>query len=400
MKKRSEFLPFGRPSFGPEEEAAITRVLRTGWIGMGPETIAFENELAAEIGAPHVVTVNSCTSALFLSLLVSEVGPGDEVIVPAMTWCSTANAALYLGARAVICDVDPETMCATWEDVEARISDRTKAVVVVHYGGFAAETQRIRKHLPSHIPLIEDAAHAFGARHGDGTTVGSDGNLTCYSFYANKNLSTGEGGAVALHDAATAERLKSLRLHALHSDAWKRFQNKQVFDMGLTELGYKMNYTDMQAALGRVQLRRQAEMNVRRAAVIARYLRELPAILPGIEVQRGLGDPNHMAHLFVVKLPLESLDINRDEFLLAMRERNIGAAIHYAPLHEMPLYNREAPQGKLPKVESIADRLLTLPISGSMTDTDADDVLAAIADIASSHLTKNVGSAHQTMVQA
>lgn len=378
---RSEFLPFGRPDFGPEEEAAILGVLRKGWIGMGPETIAFEQELAQELKVPHVVTVNSCTSALFLSLLVHGVRPGDEVIVPAMTWCSTANAAMFLGARPVICDVDPETMCATWEDVEARITPMTKAVIVVHYGGLTAETRRIREHLPAGVALIEDAAHAFGSFHPDGTKVGADGNLTCFSFYANKNLSTGEGGAVALKDDFLADRLKSLRLHALQSDAWKRFTNKQVFDMGLTELGYKMNYTDLQACLGRVQLRRQPELAERRAAIVHKYLRELPAILPDVRVQLGLGTAGHAAHLFVVKLPIERLSITRDELLLQMREQNVGAAIHYAPLHRMPLYNDPVPQGSLPRVESIADRILTLPISASMTLADAQDALDALSAV-------------------
>jgi perosamine synthetase len=378
---RETFLPFGRPNFGPEEEAAIVRTLRSGWIGMGPEVIAFEKEMAEHIGVPHVVTVNSCTSALFLSLLVQGVGPGDEVIVPSMTWCSTANAALFLGARAVICDVDPETLCATWEDIEARITPKTKAVIAVHYGGLAAETKRIRERLPKHIALIEDAAHAFGTLHPDGTVVGSDGNLTCFSFYANKNLSTGEGGAVALREPELADRIRSLRLHALHSDAWKRFTNRQIFDMGLTELGYKMNYTDMQACIGRVQLRRQPEFNERRFRIVSRYLRELPRIMPEIRFQSGLANAGHVAHLFVVKLPVETLTVTRDEFLLMLRERNIGAAVHYAPLHTMPLYSQTGPQAALPKVESVAERLLTMPISSSMTDHDVDDVIDAFAGV-------------------
>ena len=394
---RTEFLPFGKPSFGPQEEEAIVRVLRKGWIGMGPETIAFEEEIAREIGVPYAVTVNSCTSALFLSLLVQGVGAGDEVIVPSMTWCSTANAALFLGARAVICDVDPETMCATWEDVQARLTPKTKAVVVVHYGGLAAETRRIRRNLPEHIALIEDAAHAFGSLHTDGTVVGTDANLTCFSFYANKNLSTGEGGAVVLRDAHLTDRLKSLRLHALQSDAWKRFTNKQVFDMALTELGYKMNYTDMQACIGRVQLRRQPELNEQRAVIVQKYLNELPAAMPDIKFQAGLGTAGHVAHLFVVKLPIERMTITRDEVLLLMREKNIGAAIHYAPLHKMPLYGEQA---RLPKVESVADRILTLPISASMTPADADDVIEALTSIVETHSKRRAARPYSTLATA
>lgn len=383
--KRADFLPFGKPHFGPDEEAAILKVMRSGWVGMGPEVIAFEQELAEYLGVPHVVSVNSCTSALFLSLLVQGIGAGDEVIVPSMTWCSTANAALYLGARAVFCDVDADTMCATWETIEPHITDKTKAVVVVHYGGLAAETQRIRKHLPKHIALIEDAAHALGSKHPDGSMVGSHGNLTCYSFYANKNLSTGEGGAIAVFSDEMADRLKSLRLHALQSDAWKRFQNKQVFDMGLRELGYKMNWTDMQACIGRVQLRRQPEFHEIRMRIVERYHRELPEILPGITWQQGWDNGGrHTAHLFVVKLPIEKLSIKRDEFLLAMRAQNIGVAIHYAPLHKMPLYNQDFEQKSLPVAEDLDRRIITMPISASITDRDCDDVLSAFKEVVKS----------------
>ena len=379
---RSEFLPFGRPSFGPDEEEAILRVLRSGWIGMGKETIEFEKELADYLGVPHAVSVNSCTSALFLSLLVEGVEANDEVIIPSMTWCSTANAALYLGARAVICDVDADTMCATWETIEPHITDKTKAVIVVHYGGAAAEIERIRRMLPKRIGLVEDAAHALGAQHADGSMVGSHGNLTCYSFYANKNLSCGEGGAIALYDNATADRLRSLRLHALVSDAWKRFQNKQVFDMGLRDLGYKMNFTDMQACIARVQLRRQEEFHTTRMELVKRYMEQLPSILPGISWQSGWNSGRHVAHLFVVKLPIEELSVSRNQFLLELRERQIGAAVHYAPLHLMPLYNRDGQrQAQLPNAEWLEDRILTLPISASMTLDDCDDVLEAFREV-------------------
>ncbi|MFM9912014.1 MAG: DegT/DnrJ/EryC1/StrS family aminotransferase, partial [Methylophilaceae bacterium] len=220
---RTDYLPFGKPNFSQVEIDAVTKVVRSGWIGMGPETIAFEKELEAFVEAPYVVTVNSCTSALFLSLLVSGVGPDDEVICPSLTWCSTANVALYLGARIVFCDVDIDTLCVTVDSILEKITPRTKAVMVVHMGGLAVDVAALRKKIPAHIEIIEDAAHAIGAKYPNGKPVGSSGNLTCFSFYANKNLSTGEGGAVALHDEGKAERLRSLRQHGLSSDAWKRF---------------------------------------------------------------------------------------------------------------------------------------------------------------------------------
>ena len=223
------YLPFGKPNFSDEEIAAVTRVLRSGWIGMGPETLAFEEELAEYLGAPYVVTVNSCTAASFLALLVLGVGPGDEVICPSLTWCSTANVALYLGAVPVFCDVDPHTLCISPDAIQEKLTARTKAVIVVHYGGLATEVKELQQVIPSSVVLVEDAAHALGARFSDGRPVGSSGNLTCFSFYANKNLSTAEGGAIALFDEAMVERLRSLRQHGMPADAWARFYSLKEF---------------------------------------------------------------------------------------------------------------------------------------------------------------------------
>ncbi|BAU48607.1 spore coat protein [Sulfurifustis variabilis] len=380
---RKDFLPFGRPNFSREEIEAVTRVLTSGWIGMGPETMSFEEELAAFLGARHVVTVNSCTSALFLSLLVGGVDKGDEVICPSLTWCSTANAALYLGATPVFCDVDPYTLCATSETVRAKLTPRTKAVVVVHFGGLAADVDGIRDALPDGVRLVEDAAHALGTRLADGRNVGASGNLTCFSFYANKNLSTGEGGAIALRDDETAGRLRSLRLHGLPADAWKRFSNPAGrFVSELTELGYKMNYTDLQAAIGRVQLRRQAELHETRLAIAKYYRDRLSALDIGMGFQRGVTEWTHAHHLFVVFLPTERMSRGRDELLAELRKRNIGASIHYHPLHRMSLYGA-VKQPALPVTERVADCILTLPISSSMTLEDARYVVDNLTELLS-----------------
>ncbi len=192
--ERTQYLPFGKPDFSRREVDAISKVLHSGWIGMGEETLAFERELAVFLNVPRVVSVNSCTSALFLSLLAHDIGPGDEVICPSLTWCSTANAALYLGAKPVFCDIDADTLCITAETVRDKLSSSTRAVIPVHFGGLCADIKGIRAEIPPHVVIIEDAAHAFGARFEEGQPVGSSANLTCFSFYANKNLSTGEGG--------------------------------------------------------------------------------------------------------------------------------------------------------------------------------------------------------------
>jgi perosamine synthetase len=380
--KRPDFLPFGRPNFSSEEIEAVTRVMQTGWVGMGEETIAFEQELAAHVSAPYVVTVNSCTSALFLSLIAANVRAGDEVICPSLTWCSTANAAMYLGARPVFCDVDPRTLCITPDTVAAHVTPRTRAVMAVHMGGLAIDVKALRAALPAHIAIIEDAAHALGASYPDGTPVGSSGNLTCFSFYANKNLSTGEGGAVALFDRGAAERLRSLRQHGLSADAWKRFTHPQAA-VGVTvgALGYKMNFTDLQAAIGRVQLRRQPELAARRMMLAERYLDRLTALPWPLEFQQKVLHAGHARHLLVVSLPIDRLGISRNDVLAALRSRNIGASIHYHPLHMMPFYQQAAAAASLPATEALAARIMTLPISASMSADDVDDVTAHLIEL-------------------
>ena len=381
LSVRGTYLPFGRPNFGRGEQAAVARVLRSGWIGMGAETLSFERELGASVGAGHVVSVNSCTSALFLALLAHGVGKGAEVIVPSLTWCSSANAALLLGARPVFCDVNEATLCLDSATVLERLTSRTRAVVVVHFGGFAVDVAALRRRLPSRVAIIEDAAHALGACYPNGKPVGSSGNCVCFSFYPNKNLATAEGGAIALADPAMADRLRSLRQHALPIDAWKRFSNPKTLLMSnrLTELGYKMNFTDLQACIARVQLRRQRGFFRSRLAVARRYVRRLRGLSPSVGLQAGVDGRAHARHLFVVTLPRGHGVGDRDDLLLELRARNIGATIHYAPLHKMPLYGRRSPS--LPVTEGICMRIMTLPISASMSPADADYVCDHLAEV-------------------
>jgi perosamine synthetase len=380
---RDIYLPFGRPDFGEDEIAAVARVLRSGWVGMGPEVIAFEQELAAFVGTPHVVAVSSCTAAMSLSLRALGIGTGDEVICPSLTWCSTANAALYQGARPVFCDIDPATFCATTDSILAKVTARTRAVMVVHFGGFVVDVERLRTMLPDRVAIVEDAAHALGARYPNGQPVGSSGNLVCYSFYANKNVSTGEGGAVAAFDGKIADHIRSLRQHALPVNAWKRFTHAQtvLLSQQLTELGYKANYTDLQAALGRVQLRRLPEMGGLRLKLAKRYLTKLAGLDQRIEPQAGLAGIAHARHLFPVRIKPASA-LARDQLLLELRQRNIGATIHYGLLHLMPLYAASA-SAPLPDSEALGREILTLPISASMTVADVDYVCGHLAELVS-----------------
>ena len=339
---------------------------------MGVETLAFESELSAYTQARHVVSVNSCTSALHLALLVSGVREGDEVICPSLTWCSTANAALYLGARPVFCDVDAGTLCLSAETVRAKLTPRTRAVIAVHFGGLAVDVAALRRILPKRVAIIEDAAHALGSAYPDGRPVGSSGNLVCFSFYPNKNLATAEGGAVALADAALADRLRSLRQHGLPVSAWNRFTNPRSLlqSAKLVELGYKMNFTDLQACIARVQLSRQKEFDRRRKAIARLYFKRLAGLRTSLTFQDEACAAGHARHLFVIQLPVGSGRSKRDKLVLELRKRKIGATIHYFPLHKMPLYGKRG-RAALPVTESVCDRIITLPISSSMSLADA-----------------------------
>ena len=370
---RPEFLVFGRPNFGDAEIDAVSRVMRSGWVGMGQECIAFEQELAHFLGAKNVVTVSSCTAALHLSMIAHHIGPGDEVIVPSLTWYATANAALYVGATPVLCDVDANSLSVTPETVLAKLTPRTKAVILVHFGGYVVDVEALRKALPDRVVIVEDAAHALGSTLPGGKPVGSSANLSCFSFYANKNLSTGEGGAIALSNNSDAERLRSLRQSGLSSDAWKRYIDPQrAIVPGVTELGYKMNFTDLQASIGRVQLRRQAEFASTRQRLALRYRERLDGIVDGLSFQAGAFSKAHARHLLVVLLPIERMRLSRDELVLALRGRNIGASIHYRPIHRAPFYTTLA--SAVPVTEWLADRIMTLPIGATMSEADADYV--------------------------
>lgn len=381
MKKRETYLAFGIPDFTDVEINAVTRVMRSGWVGMGPETISFELELSEYLCAPEVVTVNSCTSALFLALLVEGIGPGDEVIVPSLTWCTTANAALYLGAMPVFCDVDPQSMCVTPETITAKITPRTKAVIAVHYGGYAVDVDALRSVLPSGVAIIEDAAHALGSVHRNGKRVGASGNTVCFSFYANKNLSTADGGALALFDPEKAEHLRCLRMSGLESSAWSRFiRPATAFVAGVAELGYKMNFTDLQAAIGRVQLKRLGEMAVVRQRVAEGYRQAFEEAGLDITFQSQVFDDRHARHLLVACFDPEEIGMLRDDLLLALRDLNIGASIHYRPLHRQPLYCKDG-LVSLPVTERLADQIMTLPISARMSLDDVEYVVHHLAKL-------------------
>jgi dTDP-4-amino-4,6-dideoxygalactose transaminase len=348
---------------------------------MGDETLRFEEELSKYLGANEVVTVNSCTSALFLSLLVEGVGKNDEVIVPSLTWCASVNAILYLGATPVFCDIDEKNMCADINSIQEKITNKTKAIIVVHYGGFSIDIEFLKRLLPKKISIIEDAAHAFGGSYPNGKKVGTSKNSVCFSFYANKNLSTGEGGAIALFDENKANKLRKLRNNGLEKDAWKRYLNINKFSLSsIDELGYKMNFTDLQASIGRVQLRRMNDMNKQRSKLINYYINQLEKVNKKILFQEKITSKSHAKHLFVMRVNKEWSGLKRDEFLKQLRSKNIGATIHYKPLHLYSLY-KEFDKKDLKITNKIYSEILTLPISASLKIFQIDIIINEIKNI-------------------
>ncbi|MFW5698943.1 MAG: DegT/DnrJ/EryC1/StrS family aminotransferase, partial [Planctomycetota bacterium] len=335
---RDEFLPFAPPFYDEREVAAVAEALRSGWITTGPRTRDFESRFAAACAAPAALGCSSCTAGLHLALLGAGVGPGDEVIVPSMTFCATANVVVHVGARPVIVDVCPTTLCIAPAAIDAAMNERTRAVMVVHYAGHPAELDALQAVCRARgVTLIEDAAHAIGARY-RGVAIGGAGNPAAFSFYATKNLATGEGGMLT-GQPALIERARLLALHGMSNDAWKRYDKAGSWQYDVPQPGFKYNMTDVQAALGLVQLDKLPVMQARRRAVAARYAAGL-ADCAAVSLPPCAGHVEHAWHLYVIRLRRTALCIDRDRFVEELRRRNIGASVHFIPLHRQSYYRR------------------------------------------------------------
>lgn len=378
---RPTFLPFGVPSIGPEEREAMDRVLRSNWIGQGNLCVEFEERVAGYVGSRHAVFVNSATAGLHLALMALGVQPGDEVVTTPMTFVATVNVIEHCGARPVLADIDPVSLNIDPAEIAAKVTSRTKAIMGVHFGGRPFDMEAVRRAVGRDIPIVEDAAHAIGARAAGGRMIGSTGNICVFSFYANKNMTTGEGGMIVTDDGQLAEKMRIMRLHGLSSDAWKRFTSKELNRSLAILPGFKYNSTDMNAALGMVQLRR-LEAFLSRRAEIARLYDEQLADIEEIELvpRPDAEGERHALHLYVIKLRLERLALDRNEVVGALRQENIGAGIHYDAVHLHPFY-RET-YGWLahdfPIATAESARVLTLPGQPSMSDDDALSVVAGL----------------------
>jgi dTDP-4-amino-4,6-dideoxygalactose transaminase len=386
---RSEFLVFGKPRIEEEDIAEVVATLRSGWIGMGPRTVQFERDFAAYVGAKHAIAVNSCTAALHLALIAAGVGPGDEVITTPLTFAATANVVVHLGATPIFADINRRTQCIDPASVAAKITPRTKAIMPVHMLGRPAAMDELLALAAQHnLTIVEDAAHAVETVY-KGRHVGTIGHFTAFSFYANKNVTTAEGGMLTTEDDAAADRIRTLRLHGISKDAWKRYSADGFTPYELVEPGYKYNMLDLTAALGLGQLRRVEENWQIRERFVALYnegLSEIPGIaIPALE-PLGPGD-RHAWHLYPILLDLDRLTIDRNGFIDALQARNIGSGIHYTALHLQGYYRERFGfrRGDLPEAEYVSDRTVSLPLSPAMTDQDVDDVIEAVAEIIATH---------------
>lgn len=377
-----ESVPFFRPSVGEREISAVTETLRSGWLTTGPNAKAFEEEFCTILGAEglHAVAVNSATAALHLGLEALGIGPGDEVIVPTMTFTATAEVVRYLGATPVLVDMEADTLCIDPVAVEAAITPATKAIMPVHFGGRPCDMTRLRAIADRHgLSIMDDAAHALPAYH-KGRAIGTDfADVTAFSFYANKTMTTGEGGMLVTRDAVIAARARTMRLHGIDRDVFNRFTDKKAsYFYDVVAPGFKYNLTDMAAAMGRVQLERLQEFHNRRTALVAMYrerLADLPLILPP---KAAAGDV-HSWHLFIVQMA-DDAKLTRDELALALQDRNIGISVHYRPLHQMT-YWADVTKGGCPNADAYFSRCLTLPLFMDMRDEELDHVVQVLTEI-------------------
>ena len=391
---RAEFLPFALPSIGEEEIAEVVDSLRSGWITTGPKVKRFEVDFAHYVGCQEAIAVNSCTAALHIALTALRIGPGDEVIVPTLTFCATANVVVHLGARPVLVDVGEDGNIQP-EAIERAITSRTKAIVPVHYSGQACDLAAVYDIARRRgLAVVEDAAHAIGSEYADrkiGTSpppevLAADRHVVCFSFYAIKNLTTGEGGMITTSGSELAGRMRRLSLHGMSRDAWKRYSGSGSWYYEVLEAGYKDNMTDIQAAMGIHQLKKLDRFIDTRARYAGLYS-EAFADMPEIELPVVHPDRKHAWHLYVVRLALERLTVDRAQFIEELRARNIGTSVHFIPVHLQPYYQERFGYrlGDLKHAESLYERIVSLPLYPGMNDEDVEYVIHAVRDVISAN---------------
>lgn len=380
---RDTFIPYNVPNITEAEIDEVVDTLKSGWLAKGPRTMEFEKHFAEYLGAKHAIAMNSCTAALHVALVTQGIGPGDEVITTPMTFASTANTIIHTGATPVLADVDYQTGCIDPDEIKKKITPRTKAIVPVHYSGQVCDLDRIYDLADQHgLFVSEDAAHALWSRY-KGRLIGNElKGAASYSFYATKNLATGDGGMLVTNDDKVNERARVFCGQGMSHNAWNRYAKGGTWKYDIVEPGFKYNMFDIQAALGLIQLRRLEEMQEARLKIAARF-QEAFGAMDAIEEPTVPDYATHCWHLYVIRIVPELLTIDRDQFIVELSERNVGTSVHFIPVHNMTAYTtRFGYQPKdFPNAQKHFERCISLPLYPTMTEEQVQYVIDAVADI-------------------
>jgi perosamine synthetase len=379
------FIPYGRQSLDDDDISAVLEALGADYLTTGPRVAAFESAFAGATGTKEAVAVCNGTAALHAAYSAAGVREGDEVIVPTLTFAATANAALYLGAKPVFADIDPDTLLVDPHSVEARLSPRTRAIVAVDYAGQACDYAALKVLADERgVPLIADACHALGGAY-RGQPVGSLADLSTFSLHPVKPITTGEGGMITTDDPDKARKMRTFRNHGITTDHAQR-ERAGVWSYDMVELGYNYRLTDIQAALGISQLKKLGRWTARRQELAARYDRWL-ADLETVKPLAVMPEVSHAYHLYVIRLELERLRVNRGHLFSELRQAGIGVNVHYRPVHLHPYYLEQQGThvGQCPRAEAAYERILTLPLYPAMTDGDLDRVVETLSRVLSAH---------------
>ena len=377
-----ELLPFHQASIGEEEVKEIIQTLNSGWLTTGQKTRLFEKTFADYIGCKHAIGLNSCTSGLHLSLVVSGVSSGDEVITSPITFPATTNVIVHQNAKPVFVDVEPETLNINCSEIESKINDSTKAILPVHFAGHPCDMDTIISLAQKHnLTVIEDAAHALESKY-HGNKIGAIGNFTAFSFYATKNITTGEGGMLTTNDDHYADKLRILSLHGISKNAWKRYGKEGFQHWELLMPGYKYNMFDVQASLGIHQIKKVESFLNRRVQIVKKY-NDAFEKTEEIQLLKVESNIKHAHHLYVIVIKTENLKVSRDEVLTEIQKRGIGVAVHFRSLHLQPFFKQHFnyKKGMFPQAEYLSDRVISLPLYPKMTDEDVSRVIETVLGV-------------------
>lgn len=375
-------IPFHKAYITKEDINAVCSVLAKGWLTMGPKTVEFEKSFGGYIGARYAIAVNSCTAALHLALEAAGLKEGDEVIIPAITFPATSEVVCYFKARPVFADVEKETHNICVNKIEEKINKRTRAIIPVHYGGQPCDMDAVKRIAKRHrLYVIEDAAHALPSWY-KGKKIGILGDVTCFSFYATKTLTTGEGGMITTENKKWADRMRTMRLHGMNRDAWKRYAKEGSWFYQIVDAGFKYNMTDIQAALGIMQLKKLEFMWRKRRDIAKKYNDAFMGI-EEMAIPFVKDDRETSWHLYPIKLDLNKLKIDRNSFIKKLKEKGVGTSVHFIPLHLHPFYQKNFcyKRGDFPNAEFVYDRIISLPLYPKMSQKEVSYVIEAVKSI-------------------